>query len=325
MRRREFITLLASTAVVWSFAAHGQSPKPVIGFLRNTTPDESAYLLTALRKGLNETGYVEGENLAIEYRWGGGHQDRLRGLADDLIRHKVSLILGGGDAAIVAAKTATAAPPIVFVTGDDPVKLGYVVQLNQPGGTATGVTFLSNTLRTKQLELLHELVPNASVIGMLVNSKIPASKDHIREQQAAARALGLSLQIVEASTERDLAPAFASLADNRADALYIDGDSLFTGLRVPLAALATQHAMPTTYDLREFAEAGGLMSYGASTTDAYRQAGIYVGRILKGEKPADLPVVQPTKFELVINLKTAKTLGLNVPESLIARADEVIE
>ena len=325
MRRREFITLLGSTAVVWSFAAHGQSAKPVIGFLRNTTPDESAYLLTALRKGLNEAGYVEGENLAIEYRWGGGHQDQLRSLADDLIRHKVSLIIGGGDAAIIAARAATATVPMVFVTGDDPVKLGYVVQLNQPGGNATGVTFLSNTLRTKQLELLHELVPNASVIGMLVNPKIPASKDHIGEQQAAARALGLSLQIVEASSERDLAPAFASLAANRASALYIDGDSLFTGLRAPLAALATQHAMPTVFNERECVTAGGLMSYGASSIDAYRQAGIYVGRILKGEKPADLPVVQPTKFELVINLKTAKALGLNVPTSMQLLADELIE
>jgi putative ABC transport system substrate-binding protein len=266
MRRREFITLLSSAAVAWSFAAHGQSPKPVIGFLRNTTPDESAYLLTALRKGLNEAGYVEGENLAIEYRWGGGHQDQLRDLADDLVRHKVNLIIGGGDAAIIAARAATATVPMVFVTGDDPLKLGYVVQLNQPGGNATGVTFLSNTLRTKQLELLHELVPDASVIGMLVNPKISASKDHIGEQQAAARALGLSLQIVEASSERDLAPAFASLAANRAAALYVDGDSLFTGLRAPLAALATQHGMPTVFNERESVAAGGLMSYGASTT-----------------------------------------------------------
>ena len=326
MRRRDFITLIGgAAAATWPLAVHGQPAKPVIGFLRNTTPEESAYLLDALRKGLNEAGYVEGQNLAIEYRWGGGHQDRLRDLADDLIRHDVSLIIGGGDVAIIAARAATATLPIVFVTGDDPVKLGYVVALNKPGGTATGVTFLSNTLKTKQLELLHELVPNASMIGMLVNSKIPAGKDHIREQQAAARTLGLSLQIVEAGSERDLAAAFASLAANRAGALYIDGDSLFTGLRVPLAALATQHAMPTVYDLREFAEAGGLMSYGASTTDAYRQAGIYVGRILKGEKPADLPVVQPTKFELVINLKTAKVLGLKVPTSMQLLADAVIE
>ena len=325
MRRREFITLLGSTAVVWSFAAHGQSPKPVIGFLRNTTPDQSAYLLTALRKGLNEAGYVEGDNLVIEYRWGGGHQDHLRDLADELIRHNVSLIIGGGDAAIIATRAATATLPIVFVTGDDPVKLGYVVQLNRPGGTVTGVTFLSNPLRSKQLELLRELVPNASVIGMLVNSKIPASKDHIRDQQAAARALGLSVQVVEASSERDLAPAFASLADNRAGALYIEGDSLFTGLREELAALATQHAMPTVFNNRESVVAGGLMSYGTSMTDAYRQAGIYVGRILKGEKPADLPVVQPTKYELVINLKTAKTLGLKVPTSMQLLADEVIE
>jgi len=325
MRRRDFITLLGSTAVVSSFPAHAQPSKPVIGFLRNMSPDESAYLLTALRKGLNETGYVEGENLAIEYRWGGGHQDQLRNLADDLIRHNVSLIIGGGDAAIIATRAATTTLPIVFVTGDDPVKVGYVVQLNQPGGNATGVTFLSNTLRTKQLELLHELVPNASVIGMLVNPKIPASKDHIGEQQAAAGALGLSLQIVEASSERDLAPAFASLADNRASALYVDGDSLFTGLRAPLAALATQHAIPTVFNERESVAAGGLMSYGASTTDAYRQAGIYVGRILKGEKSADLPVVQPTKFELVINLKTAKALGLKVPVSMQLLADEVIK
>ena len=330
MRRREFIALLSSTAlsstaVVWASAAHGQSPKPVIGFLRNTTPDESAYLLTALRKGLNEVGYIEGENLAIEYRWGGGHQDQLRDLANDLIRHNVSLIIGGGDAAIIATRAATTTLPIVFVTGDDPVKLGYVAQLNRPGGTATGVTFLSNTLRTKQLELLHELVPNTSVIGMLVTPKIPASKDHIREQQAAARTLGLSLQIVEASSERDLAPAFASLADNRAGALYIDGDSLFTGLRVQLAALARRHSLPSIYDLREYPDAGGLMSYGASVTDAYRQAGIYVGRILKGEKSADLPVVQPTKYELVINLKTATALSVKVPISMQMLADEVIE
>ena len=325
MRRREFITLVGCAAVVWSFAAHGQSPNPVIGFLRNTTPDESAYLLTALRKGLNETGDVEGENLAIEYRWGGGHQDQLRGLADDLIRQKVSLIIGGGDAAIIAAKTATTTLPIVFVTGDDPVKLGVVSELNRPGGTVTGVTFLSDTLRTKQLELLHELVPNASVIGMLVNPKIPTSKDHIREQQAAGSVLGLSLKIVEASSERDLVPAFASLADNRAGALYIDGDSLFTGLRAQLAALATQHAMPTMYDVREFAEAGGLMSYGTSITGAYRQAGVYTGRVLKGEKPADLPVMQSTKFEFVINLNTARAFGLTIPPGALAIADEVIE
>jgi putative ABC transport system substrate-binding protein len=304
---------------------HAQPSKPVIGFLRITTLDESANLLSAMRKGLKEVGYVEGENLAIEYRWGGGHQDQLRSLADDLIRHNVSLIIGGGDAAIIATRAATTTVPMVFVTGEDPVKLIYVVQLNQPGGTTTGVTFLSATLRTKQLELLHELVPNASVIGMLVNPKIPASKDHIREQQAAANTLGLSLQIVAASSERDFAAAFASLAANRADALYIDGDSLFTGLRAQLAALATQHAMPTIYAAREFAQAGGLMSYGASLTDAYRQAGIYAGRILKGEKPADLPVVQPTKFELVINLKTAKSLGLKVPTSMQLLADEVIE
>jgi putative tryptophan/tyrosine transport system substrate-binding protein len=273
----------------------------------------------------NEAGYVEGDNLVIEYRWGGGHQDHLRDLADDLIRHNVSLIIGGGDAAIIATRAATTTLPIVFVTGDDPVKLGYVVQLNRPGGTVTGVTFLSNPLRSKQLELLRELVPNASVIGMLVNSKIPASKDHIRDQQAVARALGLSVQIVEASSERDLAPAFASLADNRAGALYIEGDSLFTGLRAELAALATQHAMPTVFNNRESVVAGGLMSYGTSMTDAYRQAGIYAGRILKGEKPADLPVMQPTKYELVINLKTAKTLGLKVPTSMQLLADDVIE
>jgi putative tryptophan/tyrosine transport system substrate-binding protein len=325
MRRREFITLISGAAATWPFAVHAQPSKPVIGFLRLTTPDESGYLLIALRKGLNEAGYVEGDNLVIEYRWGDGHQDHLRNLADDLIRHNVSLIIGGGDAAIIATRAATTTLPIVFVTGDDPVKLGYVVQLNRPGGTATGVTVLSATLRSKQLELLRELVPSASVIGMLVNSKIPASKDHIRDQQAAARALGLSVQVVEASSERDLAPAFASLADNRAGALYIDGDSLFTGLRAELAALATQHAMPAISEAREFAEAGGLMSYGASLTDAYRQAGIYVGRILKGEKPADLPVVQPTKFELVINLKTAKTLGLKVPTSMQLLADAVIE
>lgn len=325
MRRREFIRLFGGTAATWSFAAQAQPRGPVIGFLRNTSPDESAYLVDALRKGLNEAGYVEGKNLAIEYRWGNGHQDQLRRLADDLVRRKVTLIIGGGDAAIIAARAATSALPIVFVTGEDPVKLGFVSQLNQPGGNTTGVTFLSNTLRTKQLELLHELVPKASLIGMLVNSKIPASKDHIKEQEAAAHVLGLSLQVVEASSEQDLAPAFASLANQRADALYVDGDSLFTGLRTQIATLATQHATPTVFNDRESAIAGGLMSYGASVTDAYRQAGIYVGRILKGEKPSGLPVVLPTKFELVINLKTAKVLGLKVPASMQLLANEVIE
>jgi putative ABC transport system substrate-binding protein len=325
MRRREFITLLGGTAG-WPLAARAQQPAmPVIGFLRNTSPEQSASLLAALRKGLIEVGYVEGKNVAIEYRWGGGQQERLRGFADDLVRQNVALIVAGGDAAILVAKSATRATPIVFATGDDPVKLGFVSHLNRPEANLTGVSFLSNTLRTKQLELLHELIPKTNAVAMLANPKIPSTEDHIREQQEAARALGVRLEPLMAGSEGDLETAFTKLDQVGAGALYIDGDSLFTGLDKQIVTLSIRHKVPTVFNQRESAVAGGLMSYGASITDAYRQVGIYAGRILKGENPADLPVQQSTKFELVINAKTAKALGIEVPISMQLLADEVIE
>jgi putative ABC transport system substrate-binding protein len=325
VKRRSFITLLGGAAIC-PLAARAQQPSmPMVGFIRNTSPDESAYLVTALRQGLKEAGYVDGKNITIEYRWAGGHQDRLPALADDFVRTQVAVIVAGGEAAIFAAKAATTQIPIVFVTGGDPVKLGFVSRLNRPGGTITGITFLSNTLRTKQLELLHELVPTASVIAMLVNPNIPNTDDHVKEQQLAARALGLSLQVIKAGGEADFEKAFASLTQLRAGALYIDGDSLFTGRRKQLVALTARYGIPTVFNDRESVTAGGLMSYGASTSDAYRQAGIYAGRILKGESAAELPVMQPTKFDLVINLKTAKALGIEVPTSMQLLADEVIE
>jgi putative ABC transport system substrate-binding protein len=326
IKRREFITTLGGAAA-WPLVARAQqSTMPTVGFIRNTSPDESAYLVTALRQGLKEAGYVDGGSMTIEYRWAGGHQDQLPALAADLVRAQVAVIVAGGEAAVIAAKAATTKIPIVFIIGSDPIKLGFVSRLNRPGGTVTGITFLSNTLRTKQLQLLHELVPTASVIAMLVNPNIPDTDNHVKEQQLAARVLGLSLQVIKAGGEADFEKAFASLTQPpRAGALYIDGDSLFTGRRKQLVALTARYAIPTVFNDRESVTAGGLMSYGASTSDAYRQGGIYAGRILKGESAAGLPVMQPTKFDLVINLKTAKALGIEVPTSMQLLADELIE
>lgn len=326
MRRRDFIKAIATGMALGPLAARAQQAGiPVIGFLRNTGPEPSGALVAVLRKGLGEAGYVEGTNLAIEYRWGAGQQEKLRSLADDLVRRNVAVIIGAGNAAVLAAKAATTTIPIVFAIGNDPVKSGYVGRLNRPEGNLTGITFLSNTLRTKQLELLHELVPKATVLAMLANPKVPATGDHVREQQKAAQVLGLSLKIFMAASESDLEPAFAQIAESQVGGLYIDGDSLFTGLHKQLVALSSRHKIPTIFNEREAVAAGGLMSYGASITDAYRQAGLYAGRILKGQKPAELPVIQASKFDLVINLNTAKELGLNVPLFLQQRADEVIE
>jgi putative ABC transport system substrate-binding protein len=326
MHRRDFIKVVAGSAVTLPLAARAQQPAiPTLGFLRNTLPDASTDLLVALRKGLKEANYVEGQNITIEYRWAENRQEQLSALADDLVRQRCVVIIAGGVDAAFAAKAATATIPIVFATGDDPVRNGLVGSLNRPGGNVTGVFFVSGSVEGKQLGLLREVVPKVATIGMLVNPASPASEEQERETQAAARALGQQLHVFKASNERDIDNAFATLSQYRIGALLIGGSALFTGQRDQLVALAARHAMPTLHYSREFAEAGGLMSYGSSIRDAYRQVGVYVGRVLKGEKPADLPIIQSSTFELVINLKTAKTLGLTVPFGLLNAADEVIE
>jgi putative tryptophan/tyrosine transport system substrate-binding protein len=327
MKRRAFITTLLGGAVAWPLAARAQQPgMPVVGFLRSTSANASIDLVAALRRGLAEAGYIEGQNIAIEYRWAEGHNDRLPALAADLVRRQCALIVAGGDAAAHVAKTATTTIPIVFATGEDPVKVGLVSRLNRPGGNITGISFYNSAdLESKQLEFLREVVPKAAMIGVLVNPTVAAAQSQESEAQIAARALGLRLFVVNAGSGRDFDTAFASLAQQRVEALLIVGNALFTGQRYRLVAVAARYVLPTIYPLREFITAGGLMSYGGSLTDAYRQVGVYAGRILKGEKPADLPVTLPTKFELVINLQTAKGLGIEIPPMLLARADEVIE
>jgi putative tryptophan/tyrosine transport system substrate-binding protein len=322
MKRREFIGLLGSSAA-WPLAARAQQPAmPVIGFLNSGSPDLDAHLVRAFRQGLGETGYVEGRNVAIEYRWAGGQADRLPALAADLARRQVTVIAAtGSTASAAAAKAATAAIPIVFYTAGDPVGAGLVSSLNRPGGNLTGVTTLGAELTPKRLELLHELVPAAPVIAILVAPTNPNAETWL----AAARSLGLQIHFLSARTEREFDTVFASLVQLRAGGLVIGPDGLYVSRSEQLAALALRHAVPTIFQFREFAVAGGLMSYGGDNTDQYRLVGVYTGRILKGEKPADLPVQQATKVELIINLKTAKALGLTVPPSLLGRADEVIE
>ncbi len=327
MRRREFITLVGGATAAWPLAVHAQQPAmPVIGFLSSGSADSDAFRVTAFRQGLNESGYVEGRNLTIEYRWAENHFDRLSALVTDLIRRPVNLIAtGGGTQTAVAAKSASTAVPIVFVIGADPVKFGLVASLNRPAGNATGVSSLVNVLVAKQFELIHETVPTATLIGFLVNPTNPNTQSDTREVQEAAEALGLKVLVVKASVENDLERAFITLVQQGAGALLVHADPLSFSRRQPLAALAARHVLPTIYWSREFVVAGGLMSYGSNIADAHRQAGIYAGRILKGEKPADLPVQQSVKIELVINLKTAKALGLTFPITLLGRADEVIE
>jgi len=325
MKRREFIMLLGG-ATAWPLAARAQQgAMPAIGFIRANTPEASAAVLAAFRQGLSETGYVEKQNITIEYRWAAqGHYDQLPALAADLVRRKVSVIAATTAQAAVAAKAATASIPIVFETGLDPIQLGLVTSLNQPGGNITGVTQLSSELLSKRLGLLHDVLPAAATIGFLVNPTYPGAESQARDLQEAARTLGLQMHGLNAGTEAEINTAFAEFAKLRVGALFV-GAGPYAGRAEQFATLATRHALPTFYQYREYVAAGGLISYGASLTDSYRQAGVYTGRIVKGEKPADLPILQPTKFELVINLKTAKALGLTIPPSVLAIADEVIE
>jgi putative tryptophan/tyrosine transport system substrate-binding protein len=328
LKRREFITLLGSGAVAWPLAAHAQQPAlPVIGFLSYQSPDTIGDLLRAFRQGLKDTGYVEGENVAIVYRWAENQIDRLPVLAADLVRRQVAVIAtAGGPASALAAKAATTTIPIVFAVNEDSVKLGLVASLARPGGNLTGINFFNAELVGKRLELLRETVPGAALVAVLVNpANETTAASTLRDVEVAARTIGLQLKILNASTSSEINAAFATLAGERADALFVGGDAFFFIRRVQLVNLASRHRVPAAYAERSFAEVGGLMSYGTSVADAYRQVGVYAARILKGAKPPELPVVQSSKFELVINAETARMLDLTVPPTLFARADEVIE
>jgi putative ABC transport system substrate-binding protein len=325
VRRREFITLLGSVTAAWSVTAQAQPPATAtIGFLWYGSAAEWAPFVTAFREGLKEAGFVEGKNLVIEFFWTEGQSERQPVLAVELVRRQVALIVTGTVGGL-AAKAATTTIPIVFVVGSDPVKTGLVESFNRPAGNVTGVSFFSNELGAKRLGLLHELVPQATAIAVLMNPTFPDAADRLRELYEAARSLGLQIHVLNASTEPEIDAVFATLAHQRADALVVAADPFFTARRNRIVALAARHAIPAVYDLREWAETGGLISYGTDLADAFRQTGIYSGKILNGAKPADLPVMQSTKYELVINFKTAKALGLSIPPALLARADEVIE
>jgi ABC-type uncharacterized transport system substrate-binding protein len=324
VRRREFITFVGGTAVVWPLAAGAQQPAmALVGLLSGSQLDNRQ--IGAVGQGLKETGYIEGRNVAIKYRSADGRFNHLPALAAELVADPAAVIVAAAPSAALAAKTATATIPIVFAIGSDPVDLGLVSSLNRPGGNVTGVHFLVKTLIAKRLELLRELMPSATVIGFLTNPANPASDSETKDVQAAAHTLGLNLPIVNVSSERDIDAAFAGFARQRVDAIIVGADAFFTSRRDQLVELAARHAIPASYHIREFVAAGGLVSYGANLIDLFRLAGVYAGRILKGEKPAELPVQQTVKFELAINLKTAKALGLQVPDKLLALADEVIE
>ena len=327
MRRRDFVTLLGGTAAAWPLAARAQQTIPAVGFLHPASLDTLADRLRAFRQGLSETGYIEGQNVAVEYRSAEGRFDRLPELAADLVRRKVSVIAAPGSvAAALAARAATQTIPITFGVPEDPVRVGLVASLARPGGNATGINFLTAEVIAKRLGLLRELVPTAARVAVLLNpaNVVPATSTR-REIEPAARLLGLEIQTYEASTSREIDAAYATLVRERPDALFVATDAFFTTRRVQLTALAARYALPATYSIRDFVEAGGLMSYGTHILEAYRQVGAYAGRVLKGEKPSDMPVVQATKFELVINLQTAMLLGIDVSPILLARADEVIE
>ena len=326
MKRRQFIAGLGGVAA-WPVVARARAQQramPVIGFLWYGSASEWAPFVTSFRQGLKETGFVEGQNLAIEFRWTEGQSDQQPAWAADLVHRQMAVIVTGAVGGL-AAKAATTTIPIVFVVGADPVKTGLVASFNRPGGNVTGVSFFSNELAAKRLGLLHDLLPQATVIAVLVNPNLPDAAEQMRDVQEAARTLGLRIRVLNASTESEIDRAFATLAQQRADAFVLAADPFFTARRKRIVALAARHAIPAIYDLREWTATGGLISYGTDLADAFRQTGIYTGKILKGTKPADLPVMQSTKFELVINLKTAKELGLEIPPTLLARADEVIE
>jgi putative ABC transport system substrate-binding protein len=328
MRRREFIAVLGATAMpaLWPRAARAQAAVPVVGFLNSASPAAWANYVAGFRAGLKETGFVEGQNVVIEFRWAEGHYDRLPGMAADLVRRKVAVLVStGGSPTIHAAKAATTTIPIVFTIGSDPVRLGLVASLNRPGGNITGVNLFVSQMESKRLGLLRALVPKAELIAVLMNPNNPPAATQLRDVQEAARAIGQQIHILHASTASELDAAFATAVQLRAGAMLVAADPFLNSQRDQIVALAARHAIPAIYEQREHALAGGLMSYGTSLSDGYRQAGIYAGRILKGEKPADLPVVQSTKFEFVVNLKAAKALGLDVPPALSAQADEIIE
>jgi putative tryptophan/tyrosine transport system substrate-binding protein len=326
MQRRGFITLIVGAATAWPLVARAQqSTLPMIGFLNSASLDGSTSLVAAFRQGLKEAGYVEGQNITVEFRWANGQYDRLPELAADLVRRQAAVIFGGGPPAAHAAKATTATIPIVFVSGADPVKSGLVASLNRPGGNVTGATIFTGQLGAKQLGLLRELLPSSVVVAILVNPNNPVTENVVKDVRAAAVMTGHRIEIVSAGSEDEISKAFATLTELRPDAMIVGADPYFYSRSEQLVAMAARHAIPTIYELREYAANGGLISYGASVTDGYRQAGSYTGRILKGAKPADLPVLQPIKFELVINLRTAKTLGLTIAPGVLAIADEVIE
>ena len=327
MRRREFITLIGGVAAALPLTARAQQPAmPVIGFLNNTSPEANADLLRAFRQGLKDTGFVEGENVAVDYRWADNQLDRLPALATDLVHRRVAVIVTtGGSTAASAAKAATATIPIAFVVGEDPVRVGLVASLARPGGNLTGINFLTAELGAKRLGLLRELMPAATRVAVLVNPVGPNAETTVKDVEPAGRAMGLQIQFLNASTSGEINSAFATFVRERSDTLLVGADPFFTSRRSQMVQLAAHHSVPAIYSGRQFPEIGGLISYGASLTDALRQVGVYAGRILKGTKPVDLPVAQSTKFELVINTETARMLGLEIPPALLARADEVIE
>jgi putative tryptophan/tyrosine transport system substrate-binding protein len=324
--RRKFLATLGGAAAAWPLTARAQQPAmPVVGFLHSGLPEPIAPLVAAFRNGLSEMGYVEGRNITIDYRWAEGRYDRLAGLAAELVHRQVAVILGGGPPAALAAKAATTTIPVVFVSGDDPVKSGLVAALNRPEANVTGVSAFTGQLGAKQLGFLRELLPNAAVVALLVNPNNPLTERVTKDVQAAAASTGHRIHVVAANSENDFGRAFVMIDEIAANAVIVGADPFFWSRRDQLVALTARHAIPAIFELREFAAVGGLMSYGASIADGYRQAGIYTGRILRGTKPSDLPVLQPIKFEFVINLNTAKALGLTFPPGLLAIADEVIE